>query len=178
MQIERAPIMAKTAKSTAVRRNPIGRRLIQSTVALLALTAFAAPASATRFQQLLSGKCVGTTCKTDFIKVPSGQRLEINNASCYLRMGVASGGEIILYPPMVATQLLVLGATSPPKVVNAVTLVTSVTGVHEDQAVISSNDTVSAFATAQQHFQVVATIYEGTVFETSCSISGNLLKAV
>ena len=170
--------MTKTAKSTAIRRNPIGRRLLQSIAALVALSALVAPASAARFQQLLSGKCVGTTCKTDFVKVPSGQRLEINNASCYLRMGVAPGTEIILYPPMVATQLLVVGATTPPKTVNAVTLVTSITGTHGDQVVISSNDAVSAFANAQQHFQVVATIYEGTVFETSCSISGNLVKAV
>jgi hypothetical protein len=80
-----------------------------------------------------------------------------------------------LTPPVVATQLAVLG--SGFKIVNAVTLVTHLTGKHDDQIVLSSNDAVSAFATAQEFFQVEVTLYDGQVFEMHCSISGDMVNA-
>jgi hypothetical protein len=78
-------------------------------------------------------------------------------------------------PPVVSTQLAVLG-TDPTKIVNAVTLVTNLTGLHDDQIVLSSNDAVSAFAAPQQRFQAVVTIYDGQVFELHCSIGGDMVK--
>jgi hypothetical protein len=91
--------------------------------------------------------------------------------SCYLRMAVPSGD----FYPLVGASLSVLGA-DPTKIVNTVTLVTNITGRHDDQVVLSSNDMVVAFATARQRFQAVLAIYEGQVFETRCHISGDLSK--
>jgi hypothetical protein len=170
-------IRIKNAKSVAARRTPIRRALFRPAVALLALAALAAPASAKPFQQLQSGVCVGKTCTITFSKVPVGQRLEVNNASCYVRMATQAGPlGLVIYPPVVAAQLAVLGA-DPTKIVNAVTLVTNITGEHDDQVVLSSNDAVSAFANPQQRFQALVTLYEGQVFELHCSISGDMVNA-
>lgn len=167
--------MIKNAKSVAARHGKLGAALLRSAAALLALAAFAAaPASARPFQQLVVGNCVVKTCKYDFVKVPIGQRLEIRNVSCYLRMGAAAE---TFFPPIVASELAVLGATTPPKTLNAVELITRITGAHEDQIVVTSNDSVAAFATAQQHFQVVTVVYDGALFETRCQISGDMVSA-
>lgn len=163
--------MTKSTRSAAPRRRKIGRALLGSAAALFALATFAAPASAEPFQQLLNGKCVGKVCKFNSTKVPAGKRLDIRDVSCYVRMGVTDGD----FYPLVAESLSVLGA-DPTKIINTITLVTNVTGVSDGQIVISSNNAVVAFATAQQMFQANFVIFEGQVFETRCHISGDMAK--
>jgi hypothetical protein len=164
--------MITNAKPAATRHIPTGRALLRSVAALLALGALAAPASARPFQQLVNGNCVGEICKYDFAKVPLGQRLDVHNVSCYLRMAVPPSESV----PLAAAELAVLGATTPPKLINSVSLVPHYVGQHDDQIVLSSNDSVAAFANAQQRFEAVISLYAGTIFETHCQISGDMVK--
>ena len=163
--------MFGNTRTAAPRHRKIGRALLGSAAALLALAAFAVPASSAPFQQMGFGACAGKICKFNFTPVPAGQRLVVSNVSCYLRMAVPPGD----FYPLAAASLSVLDA-DPTKIVSIVTLVTNVTGQHDDQIVLSSNDMVAEFANARQRFQAVISFYEGQVFETRCQISGDMAK--
>jgi hypothetical protein len=168
--------MIKNAKSAATRHThmsrPRGRALLRSAAALLALATLAAPASARPFQQYLNGACSGTICKINFVKVPVGQRLLVNDVSCYVRLAPAGGGFSLR-----AVQLLVLGA-NPANVLSAVTLVPSLgAGSSITEANFASNNTISAFANAQQRFQAYVEITLGTFSQVACHISGDMVKA-
>ena len=163
--------MIKNAKSAATQHKPIGRALLRSAAALLVVAALAAPASARPFQQYLNGLCGATICKINFAKVPAGQRLLVNDVSCYVSLTTASGNFGLR-----AMQLLVLGA-NPNNVLSAVTLVPDYTGSNSTDVNYAANSTISAFANAQQRFQAYVEITAGTFSQVACHISGNLVKA-
>jgi hypothetical protein len=172
--------MTKIAKSTTAADHPRhirsrrGRALIGAAAAFVAVAALAAPASAKPFQQYLNGACGPTICKIDFVKVPVGQRLEVSNASCYLRLkGTATTSAEIF-----ALQLLVVGA-NPANVLSAVTMAPRGIGSNDpDENVFSNDDAMFAFANAQQHFQAFVQISGGSFSQVACHISGNLVKVV
>lgn len=165
-----------TAGNRARTRNASARkwqgRALRSALAVLALATLAAtPASARPFQQYLNGVCSGTICKINFAKVPAGQRLLVNDVSCYVRLAPAAGGNFDLR----AVQLLVLGA-NPNNVLSAVTLVPSLYAATSTEINYASNDTISAFANAQQRMQAYVEIVSGTFSQVACHISGDLAR--
>ena len=96
----------------------------------------------------------------------------MNDVSCYVRLATESGGSNSLR----AVQLLVLGA-NPANVLSAVTLVPNRIGDNATEANFASNDTISAFANAQQRFQAYVEITVGTFSQVACHISGDMVKA-
>lgn len=130
---------------------------------------------------LFSPKCSADlkTCQLDFPVVPANSRLEITNTSCYIQLKQNAGfaGELNY------VQLLVKGGTG--STVSASTLAplqigqTSIIG--PDLISYAANHTVSVFANAGQHFQVLSKVHEGT-FDGSggtalaCHISGRLIS--
>jgi hypothetical protein len=152
--------MTKIAKSIAV-------------AALVAVAALAAPASAKPFQQYLNGACGPTICKIDFKKVPVGQRLEVSNASCYLRLKSTPTTSVEPF----ALQLLVV-AKNPGNVLSAVTMAPIFIGSNApDESIYSNDDAMFVFAGAEQHIQAFVQISGGSFSQVACHISGNLVKA-
>ena len=164
--------MIKIAKSSAAAVST-RRVLLRSAAAVLALGALAAPASARPFQQYLNGACTGLICKISFAKVPVGQRLDVKNASCYVRLGRLPGGGD---SQIKAMQLLILGA-NPANVVSAVTMVPALVGKPGVETVYSAEHSLSSFANAQQRFQAYAEISGSTFEQFACHISGDMVKA-
>ncbi|MCI0465489.1 MAG: hypothetical protein L0Y57_00535 [Beijerinckiaceae bacterium] len=129
---------------------------------------FSSAAEAAPFQQYKNGVCTtGPICTIDFAVVPSGKRLEITNASCYLRASV----DLQLH----AMQFLVLEGTAIrsaltllPKFVDDISLSVPV------QTVYSANHSIFAFANAGQRFQAYVELKHGTYSQFACHISGQL----
>jgi hypothetical protein len=149
------------------------RLLLRAAAALLAIGTLTAPASASPFQQYLNGACKGTLCKINFLKIPAGRQLSVNNASCYIRLGLGAGGRS---PEMKATQFLVLGA-DPKTVVSAVTIAPTLVGVGNDEIVVSANHATTMFARPQQRIQAYVELFSGTFSQVACHVSGDLAKA-
>jgi hypothetical protein len=139
----------------------------------VALITLAAPASARPFQQYLNGTCSGTICKISFVKVPAGQRLDVRNASCYLRLGRLPGGGD---PQVHAMQWLILGANSAT-VASAVTMVPMKVGQPGIEISYAAEHSLYSFAGAQQRFQAYAKISGSMFSQFACHISGDLVKA-
>jgi hypothetical protein len=150
-------------------------KAIRSALAVLALATLAAtPASARPFQQYLNGACTGKKiCKINFAQVPTGQRLLVNNASCYVRMGRDPGSN---NTALRATQILVVGPNTN-NVLSAVTLLPIPFSQTEKEVVFAANSAISAFANAQQRMQAYVEIDEGSFSQVACHISGDLAKA-
>jgi hypothetical protein len=173
--------MTKIAKLSAIGgyRTPNNRRfgrgglLLRAAAALLALGTLAAPGSARPFQQYLNGTCGGSApiCTINFVKVPAGQRLDVSNVSCYIRLKDGSGGAHVR-----AAQFLVLGA-NPNTIVSALTIVPAYVESQFGESIFASNHLVRAFATAQQRFQAYVEIDHGGFSQLACHISGDLTKA-
>jgi hypothetical protein len=142
---------------------------------LLIAAAFGTPAHAKPFQQYLNGVCGGTAtlCKINFVKVPAGQRMTINNMSCYMRLTNGANG---FAPAIRAAQILVLGV-NPANVRNAVTLVPQPVGKAGAETVFSANHTVSAFANANERMQAYVELSIGSFSQVACHISGDVSKA-
>ena len=149
--------------------------LLRSAAALLVLAAFAAPASATPFQQYLKGECVGFTCAATFAVVPAGRRLEIDNVSCYVRIK----GTAAVEGQIRALQLLVLGSNL--SAFHAVTLVPKFVGggtvAGAREGVYSANHSIFAFASGTQRFQAYVDLGLGVLSQFDCHISGDMVKA-
>ena len=163
--------MTKNAKSAATRHR-VGS-LLRMAATLLALGAFAAPASAKPFQQYLNGACAGKLCRINFAKVPAGQRLTVSNISCYWRLANAQNG---FAPQIRAAQMLVIGATAND-VLNAVTLVPEQFARAGVESVYSADHSVFAFANADQRLQAYVELSIGKFSQVACHISGDMAKA-
>jgi hypothetical protein len=154
------------------RRHRYGSTLIRSAAALLALATLAAPASARPFQHYLNGACAGLVCKINFGVVPAGQRLDVKNASCYVRLDRLPGGGD---PQVRAMQLLILGR-NPATVASAVTMVPALVGKPGIELVFAAEQSLSSFALAQQRFQAYVEISGSKFSQFACHISGDLAK--
>jgi len=146
------------------------RALLHAAAALLTLSVLAAPASARPFQQYLNGACTGNLCKINFAAVPAGHRMDIKNASCYLRLNQVVAPKT---PQIRAMQILVLGAGSP-NVVSAVTMAPSLTGTAGIEFMYSAAQPLASFAGPQQRFQAYVEIRQATFSQFACHISGDL----
>ena len=145
--------------------------LLRSAVAVLALGAIIAPASAKPFQQYLNGVCGATLCTIDFAKVPAGKRLDVTNVSCYVRLRNVTGR-----PAIRAAQLLVIGA-NPNNTLNAVTLVPHEVSNLVSEIVFSADHPIAAFARSKQRFRAYVEINFGAFSQVACQISGDMVRA-
>ena len=106
--------------------------------------------------------------------MPAGQRLTLNNVSCYLRL---SPGPIAFLSEIRAAQLIVIGG-SPSRAVSAVTLVPQlVDRSSQEERVFSANHAISASASAEQRFQAYVELFAGGFSQVACHVSGELAKA-
>ena len=148
------------------------RKLAIAASVLVAIGTFTAPVSAKPFQQYLNGACGATVCTINFAKVPAGQRLEISNVSCYLRLKFDERGNAKIR----AAQFLILGA-NPNNIVSANTIVPAYVASQGGEDVFSANHTVRSFANPQQRFQAYVEINNGSFSQVACHISGDMNKA-
>lgn len=92
-----------------------GRALVPALLGCLLWLPLPSPAEAAPFQQYKNGVCTSSSiCTIDFAVVPAGRRLEITNASCYLRTSLTN--------ELSAMQFLVIEGTATR---SALTLVPS-----------------------------------------------------
>lgn len=166
---EHGAIVAKSRRASGRRRR--GGAVLPCAAALLALGTLVAPSSARPFEQYLNGACGAKICTINFAKVPAGQRLEVTNVSCYIRLKAVPGR-----PSIRAVQLLVLGANSN-NAVSATTVVPFFTSDDGFEVVHSANQIVTAFANAQQRFQAYVEISSGVFSQVACHIGGDLVPA-
>jgi hypothetical protein len=115
----------------------------------------------------------GADCEIDFPAVPTNYRIEIINVSCYLSGKYNQQSNFYTDPDYV--QLLV--QTDAGANLAAPVLVPQYIGVQfPGKIVFASNDIISVFATAKQHFQVLAHSSEGQFLQLACNISGQKVK--
>jgi hypothetical protein len=132
----------------------------------LALLPLSSVAEAAPFQLYKNGTCTPSLiCTIDFPAVPANKRLEITNASCYLRV---NGNH-----DLAAMQLLVMQGTI---VRSAVTLVPSrVDNIGgPTPAMYGASHSIFAFANGGQRFRAYAELAQGTFGQFACHISGQM----
>jgi hypothetical protein len=141
------------------------KALISALVGCLSWLPYSSTADAAPFQQYKNGVCgASLICTIDFPVVQAGQRLEITNASCYLRVS----GTHELY----AMQLFVAEGTNTR---SALTLQPkNVDVVSPFEAVYSASHPIFAFANAGQRLRAFVELKKGTFSQLACHISGRL----
>lgn len=148
-----------------------GAQLLLQFVAMMALAG--APEAAvthTPYQQYIFRSCpAGNTCLIDFPVVPANIRIDLSNASCYIR-----GAGVPDLPRLDFLQLLTLRADA--SVAGAFTLEPKQIGAFSGGVSFAANASVGAFAPANQHFQVIARSLFGQMVTLACNLSGERVQ--
>jgi hypothetical protein len=149
--------------------------------AALAALMFAIPAHAetrTPYQEYAfaqNSTCSGNpVCRLNFPRVPAGARLELSNASCYVKLKGANGDSAFVK----VIQLLVLKADNT--LVTASNMAPYLTGRGVEGGSVwrtfSFNHPIRAFAPAGRHFQAYVEQNEVASFDfVACHISGDMV---
>ncbi|HET6376220.1 MAG TPA: hypothetical protein VFF88_09235 [Methylocella sp.] len=141
--------------------------LFSALLGCLSVLPLSSAAEAAPFQQYKNGACSASSkiCTIDFAVVPAGKRLDIIDASCYLRVS----GAHELY----AMQFLVMQGTATqsaltlqPQYIDDVTM--------PFESVYSANHSTIAFANAGQRLRAYVELSKGTYSQFACHISGQL----
>ena len=116
----------------------------------------------------------GSVCTLNFRHVPAGARLEVGNASCYVKLKGTNGDNAFVK----VIQLLVLKADDT--LVTASNMAPYLTGRGVEGGNVwrtfSFNHPIRAFATARQHFQAYVEQNEVALFDfVACHISGDMV---
>jgi hypothetical protein len=117
---------------------------------------------------------VGTVCTLNFRRVPSEARLEISNASCYVKLKGTNGDNAFVK----VIQLLVLKANG--SLVTASNMAPYLTGRGVEGGNVwrtfSFNHPIRAFAGARENFQAYVEQNEVALFDfVACHISGDMV---
>jgi hypothetical protein len=135
---------------------------------LLSASVSAQEVSREPFQQYISKSCNSTSCKIDFDTVPGNTRDEVRNVSCYIK-SIEADFSIDFVQLRVHRQSgqLVSASTLEPG---------SVGGKHGNVATFALNHDVFVFASAQEHFQILAESLLRGFSLLRCHISGERVR--
>jgi hypothetical protein len=112
---------------------------------------------------------LGTVCTLDFVTVPAGSRLSINNTSCYVKFDNSKGNADV--------DFLTLVVSNKTREIVPITLVPFFVSSANNFVVVSANHVVSAFANAGLHFQAKFGLTSAAPVPLfACHISGQLQK--